>query len=175
MNYREATSDDALAIASIHTDSWRKNYQSALTEQYLLDVVPKERNEIWIGRLEKPESNQYVVVAEIDSKIIGFVCVYAGKNKEWGSYLDNLHVDSTYQSKGVGKSLLVNAACWCYQQDPNKGMCLLVNQDNLKAQRFYKLFGAHSAKNGVWDAPDGSVVPTYWFVWNSLSAFVKNS
>ena len=44
-------------------------------------------------------------------------------------------------------------------------MYLLVNQDNAKAQQFYKNSGARNAKEGVWNAPDGNVVPSYWFVW----------
>jgi ribosomal protein S18 acetylase RimI-like enzyme len=174
MKIREASPTDAQSIADIHAISWRNNYQNALTEKYLSTVVPLERKEVWKNRLEVPQANQYVAVAERDGQIMGFVCAYVGENSKWGSYLDNLHIRKAYQSMGIGKSLLIGAARWCYQREPNQGMCLLVNQDNVKAQAFYNLLGAHNAENGVWNAPDGSVVPTYWFVWDEIGTLVEN-
>jgi ribosomal protein S18 acetylase RimI-like enzyme len=158
---REASATDAQSIADIHTTSWRNTYQNALTTQYLSDVVLLERNEVWKNRLEAPKVNQYVAVAERDGEVIRFVCACAGENSKWGSYLDNLHIRKSYQSIGIGKSLLIDAARWCHQREPNKGMFLLVNQDNVKAQKFYNSLGASNAENGVWNAPDGSVVPMY--------------
>lgn len=173
MKIRTALTGDAHGIADIHTNSWRNTYQNALTAEYLLNVVPKERSEVWVNRLQTPKSNQYVVVAECDGEIIGFACAYANENPKWGSYLDNLHVRSSCQSKGIGKSLLIEAARWCHKQEPTKGMCLLVNQDNVKAQGFYKSFGARNVQEGVWNAPDGSIVPTYWFVWDKICTLTE--
>jgi ribosomal protein S18 acetylase RimI-like enzyme len=172
--FREASAADAQSIADIHATSWCNTYQNALTAQYLSNVVLLERNEVWKNRLEAQKENQYVAVAERDGEVIGFVCAYAGENSKWGSYLDNLHIRKSYQSMGIGKSLLLDAARWCHQREPNKGMCLLVNQDNVKAQAFYTSLGARNAENGVWNAPDGSVVPTYWFVWDKIGTLVEN-
>jgi len=97
-----------------------------------------------------------------------------GENPNWGSYLDNLHVLNAHQSKGIGKSLLVEVARWCIQREPTKGLCLLVNQDNINAQQFYKRLGARNTESSVWNAPDGSVVPTYWFVWESVNGLAQN-
>lgn len=173
MRLREATLVDAHSIAEIHTISWRNTYKNALKASYLSDVVPQERIEVWEGRLGKSKPNQYVVVAENEGEIVGFACAYSGENTKWGSYLDNLHVRKEYQSKGIGKTLLLDVANWCYQQEPNRGMCLLVNQDNLNAQGFYTSLGACNAEESVWNAPDGSVVPTYWFVWNEIGSLRK--
>ncbi|TVZ40939.1 ribosomal protein S18 acetylase RimI-like enzyme [Alteromonadaceae bacterium 2753L.S.0a.02] len=167
MKIREAFPDDAQAISNIHTESWRETYQNALSFEYLSDIVPFERQKVWIDRLQNPKMNQHVLVAEIDERIVGFVCIYSDENPKWGSYLDNLHVIKAHQSKGIGKTLLTQAMKWSAIQIPDKGMCLLVNQDNTNAQRFYKSFGAKNAEEGVWNAPDGSAVPTYWFVWDS--------
>ncbi len=174
MMIRVASKDDAKYIADIHTQSWRNTYQSALTKQYLAEIVPKERSEVWKDRLENPKYNQHVIVAESDGKIVGFGCVYSGENTEWGAYLDNLHVSKSYQSKGIGKLLLAKIVQWCLKQEPEKGMCLLVNQDNTKAQEFYVKFGARNARMGIWNAPDGSIVPTYWLVWDDLSNLMKH-
>lgn len=172
---RMATLADAPAIAEIHAASWRNTYNNVLTGVYLSNIVPAERMEVWNDRLQNPKSDQCVMVAEIDDEVVGFVCVYSRENPEWGSYLDNLHVRSSHQSMGIGKSLLTEAIRWCHEIEPASGMCLLVNQDNLKAQEFYKGLGARNAKEGVWNAPDGSIVPTYWFVWDCLATVVEKS
>jgi len=143
-----------------------------LSKEYLENIVPQERIELWRNRLSKPKSNQYVIVAESEGKVLGFACFYAGKQPQWGSYLDNLHVRKASQAQGTGKSLLLNGARWCQLQAPDKGMCLLVNQNNLKAQEFYAWLGASNLKGDVWNAPDGSVVPTYWFVWAQLDRLI---
>jgi ribosomal protein S18 acetylase RimI-like enzyme len=175
MKLRAATLADAKSIADIHAVSWRNTYQRALTEHYLKNIVPRERHELWKGRLENPKSNQHVVVADFQGDVVGFVCVYTGENPIWGSYLDNLHVRSAYQSKGVGKALLTAAVSWCFRREPTRGLCLLVNRDNIKAQEFYIRFGARNAQKSIWSAPDGSAVPTYWFVWDNLSGLAVNA
>jgi len=174
MKIRPASITDAFEIADIHAESWRATYSSVLTMEYLRDKVPRERIEIWKERLGKPKENQCVFVAESQERVVGFSCGYSGENVAWGSYLDNLHVRKQFQSQGVGTSLLLAVANWCYERDHSSGLCLLVNQDNIKAQNFYTKLGAHNKKSGVWNAPDGSVVDTYWFAWDKLSGLVKN-
>ena len=172
MKLRSATILDAKAIAEIHAKSWQSTYNNVLTKHYLSSVVPKERNDVWHKRLINPKPNQHVVVAEYDNELIGFACAFAAENATWGSYLDNLHVRQSFRRKGIGKALLLDVAHWCFDREPNKGLCLLVNQDNINAQQFYNKFGARNAQVDVWNAPDGSVVPTFWFVWDQLHGVV---
>ena len=173
MKIRLASKNDVKYIADIHTLSWQNTYNKVLTKQYLNEIAPKERSAVWIDRLENPKNNQLVIVAEHKDKMIGFGCIYSNENSQWGAYLDSLHISKSYQSKGIGKSLLLKIAKWCFKQEPAKGMCLLVNQDNVKAQTFYMKLGARNAKAGIWNAPDGSVVPTFWFVWDDLNRLIK--
>lgn len=174
MKIRLATMADASHIAAIHTASWRDTYKKALTATYLAEIVPQERAELWANRLSKAKPNQYVLVAEYDDVIVGFACFYLAGNADFGSYLDNLHVAKSHQAKGIGKCLLLAGASRCTQQEPAQGLCLLVNQDNFNAQAFYKRLGAENVKDSIWYAPDGSNVPTYWFVWRNINVLVAN-
>ena len=174
MKIRETQLTDAKAIAELHTNSWRITYKNALKADYLKDIVPSERRSVWLQRLSEPKVNQFVVVAEIDGKIIGFACVFAGENPDLDSYFDNLHVSPLHQSKGIGKMLLEKAAQYCFRQAPGSGLYLLVNQDNIKAKFFYEACGAKNLKPGVWNSPDGSNVPTYILYWETLNELVKN-
>ena len=174
MKIREANYSDAEAIAELHTNSWRNTYKNSLNTDYLKNIVPSERKSVWLQRLSEPKSNQCVTVAENNGEIIGFSCAFAGESTDLGSYLDNLHVSPLNQGKGTGTILLKKAAKYCFQQAPGSGMYLLVNQDNIKAKQFYETCGARNLKPGVWNAPDGSNVPTYMLYWDTLCGLIQN-
>lgn len=174
MKIRLATPDDSQAIASLHTASWRLTYKDTLKPDYLKFIAPKERHETWAQRFASPKENQYVLVAELGSELIGFSCAYLSEHAKWGSYLDNLHVSKPYQGQGIGKNLLLEMARQCKVRFPGQGLYLLVNQDNLGAQQFYLRLGARNAQSGVWNAPDGSAVPTHYLRWDNLDAMVEN-
>lgn len=169
MKLRPATTSDSKTIACLHAESWRKNYANDLSINYLENIALNDRLLLWDQRLSAPKPNQQVYVAEADRQIMGFANVYIDENPQWGSYLDNLHVSERYQKKGVGRALLTEVFRWCGAKAKSKSLCLLVNQTNLKAQRFYITNGARNQEPSVWNAPDGSAVPTYWFVWDDVS------
>ncbi len=175
MNIRRAVPADAEAIAALHASSWRVTYKGSLSEEYLEQVALSDRQAVWSQRFTSPKENQYVVVAESAIGLVGFACAFAGEHAEWGSYLDNLHVNKSTQGQGVGSVLLANVAQWCEVQAPGRGLYLSVNQDNHAAQRFYSRLGAHNAKTGVWNAPDGTSVPTYWFLWESVGSLATKA
>ena len=50
----------------------------------------------------------------------------------------------------------------------------MVESSFIKAQEFYLFLGARNAQEGVWNAPDGSIVPTYWFVWDQLTGLINH-
>lgn len=175
MKTRIATARDAQSIAELHIASWQQNYTNALNANYLNNIAPAERKALWAQRFAQPQANQQVFVAENSSELVGFACVYHNYNPKWGAYLDNLHVASQCQGLGVGKQLLQAVASWCLTQNnsANAGMCLLVNRNNTNAQAFYLHLGARNAEQSVWHAPDGSDVPTFWFVWDSMEPLLK--
>ena len=175
MNIRNSTPNDSEAIAALHAASWRLTYDSVLSRAYLEKTAPIERETVWTQRLAAPKANQCVLVAESKSGLVGFACAFASEHAEWGSYFDNLHVRTLSQGQGIGKALLVNVARWCEAQAPGQGLYLSVNQENRRAQQFYLGLGARNAKSGIWNAPDGSSVPTYWFVWHSVGPLVAKA
>lgn len=169
MKFRLATAADTQDIAALHSASWRLTYNSVLGERYLEEVVPSERAEVWAHRMTTPPKNQRVIVAEGPSGIAGFACVFTQAHAEWGSYLENLHVAVSHQGQGLGRALLARVAQWCEGQVAGGGLYLSVNQANRYAQDFYLRLGARNAAEGVWSAPDGSLVPTFRFVWDSTA------
>jgi len=85
VQYREATEDDAGAIAALHAESWRRHYRGAYLDSYLDgDIVP-ERLEVWTIRLSPPRSNQCTVCADLDGEVIGFAHTLFGHDPMWGA------------------------------------------------------------------------------------------
>ena len=81
---RLATSADALEIADLHAASWRENYRGNFPDAYLDGDLFEDRRATWRGRLSQPTDPQFVCVAEAESQLAGFVCVYGDKDPEWG-------------------------------------------------------------------------------------------
>ncbi len=169
MNFVDATPKDAGAIAKLHMDSWRSNYNNDLSKEYLDTIAPTERSLLWKQRLTTPSQNQRVILAKEVESIVGFACVYIDDNEKWGSYLDNFHISEAYQNQGIGTELLKQVFERCKAEATKSGLCLLVNQSNVRAQNFYLKNGATNQEPGIWNAPDGSSVPTFWFTWSNIN------
>lgn len=165
---REACVSDAEWIAALHAASWQATYASVLQEAYLRDAVPAERSAVWRQRLSDPRPNQRVLVAVESDQVVGFTCAFIDEHAVQGSYLENLHVASQAQGGGIGALLMRSIASVCAKAAQSPGLYLLVNQDNVRAQRFYLGLGASNAAEAVWNAPEGSIVPTYRFEWPSV-------
>jgi len=172
MRIREANQADADAIALLHAASWRTAYRGALSDTYLSGPIEAERIEVWRGRFEKPAKNQFVVVAESQHEIIGFVCAYGGHDEQWGTFLDNLHVAPQYKRSGIGAQLMGELASWSIKAHPRQGIYLWVLESNLAAQRFYERMGGENAGIDVWTPPDGGALPKIRIAWRDIPALL---
>ncbi len=173
MKIRLAVPADALAIAALHASSWASTYGGVPRPECLRDRAPQERRALWQARFENPSDNQVVLAALDDGeRLLALACVFTLQHPEWGSYLDNLHVRPAHRGGGAGAALLIEVAAACERRERGHGLYLLVNQANEGAQRFYRRYGARYAEDSVWNAPDGSVVPTFRFAWPSTAEIV---
>ncbi|HEV7693424.1 MAG TPA: GNAT family N-acetyltransferase [Hyphomonadaceae bacterium] len=141
MQFRDATIDDIASVAALHTASWRDAYRSIFDAAFLAGPVVQERLDVWTERLIQPDPAQRTILAEEDGKLIGFVCVFARKDAQWGSLVDNLHVRPGERSKGLGRQLLRRGAQWARVTYPAGGLHLWVYEANVAACRFYTRMG----------------------------------
>lgn len=151
---REAGPADAGAVAGLHAESWRTHYRGAYRDAYLDGDVFADRLQVWRARLSRPPRNQLVVLAEQRGELVGFACAYGAEDPTWGSLLDNLHVRSAHQGRGIGERLVAEVAAWCRERHPRGGLYLWVLHQNHRARRFYERLGARDC-GGEHSAPPG--------------------
>jgi ribosomal protein S18 acetylase RimI-like enzyme len=170
IEYRTAERGDADAIALLHTRSWRESYRGSFSDAFLDGELPEERIHVWRERLGQPAPNQHIRLAFDGSNLVGFVCTYAGRDPDWGSLIDNLHVAREAKRGGIGASLMRQAGAWLETRDPDSGVYLFVLEVNAPARRFYERLGGRNVGVATMETHGGAVVRSCRYVWRDPAA-----
>jgi GNAT superfamily N-acetyltransferase len=170
---RPAVRSDAAAIAALHAASWRCAYRGALSDEFLAGDIVADRMAVWSERFRAAPPNQHVVVAESDKGLLGFACVFASADREWGALLDNLHVVRSSQRHGIGSRLVREIASWCVTRESDKGLFLWVLEANEGARRFYENLGAVNVGEDVWSPPGGGAVTRRRYAWRDVTRLLN--
>jgi ribosomal protein S18 acetylase RimI-like enzyme len=72
---------------------------------------------------------------------VGFVHVRLDHDLECGALIDNLHVRDRLRRSGIGTRLLVEAGRLLLELRPSTGAYLWVQEQNVRAQGFYRARG----------------------------------
>ena len=139
-SFRPAVKNDYRAIAALHAKSWQQNYRGTFSDHFLDNEVLKDRLAVWKDRLENPKGNQFINIVEIENSFVAFICAYFDDHSEYGTLIDNLHVDSKYIGQHIGEKLMINCARFLEEKDKTS-MYLWVLTSNAKAIRFYERIG----------------------------------
>lgn len=172
ITYRAATVADTESIARLHSLSWQQNYKGIWSDAFLSGEVLADRLAVWSSRLEKPDENQYVVVAEDNTGIRGFACAYLDHDPVWGTLLDNLHVHRAVKGQGIGTRLMQLAARWSCHHRPESGFYLWVLEQNSPARRFYEQLGATNYEQVSSANPGGGYSPVCRYIWTDLTRLI---
>jgi ribosomal protein S18 acetylase RimI-like enzyme len=173
MIIRDATVKDVAAIAALHAESWRSGYRTILSDDYLEKEVYRERLALWQERFSRtPRKAMFVMVAEANSTLVGFVCVFPDEDSVFGSFLDNLPVAPTMTGQGIGRKLLSEAATRLATNGSCSGLYLWVIEQNERARRFYERAGARGVGSRVNTMPDNRHVLALRCYWQSLETLV---
>jgi GNAT superfamily N-acetyltransferase len=136
-----------------------------MRDEFLDGDVVGDRLAVWRERLGSPAPNQLVVVAEEDSEIRGFICAFGDDDAEWGSLVDNLHVNLECQKQGIGALLLREGAAWAAANYPGRGLYLWVMQANDNAQRFYEHLGGANVGAEVRGSAERGPAHVFRYAW----------
>jgi len=166
VSYRLATKKDAAAIAALHAQSWQHHYQGAFKQAYLDGPIIQERLEVWQKRMQLPNPNQYVILAEEENQLLGFACYFYDKDLTWGTLLDNLHVTYNRKGQGIGKQLFQKGLDWSLEKDNTKPLYLWVLENNDAAIAAYEKWEGRREDRKLHQNPDGGSAWALRYVWN---------
>lgn len=170
LSFRRATPADAAEIASLHTENWREAYRGILPDAYLKGPIASERLNLWRSRFASPGADRlFVLLAESEGDLAGFVCLLLDEEPQWGACLDNLHVLPGWRGKGIGRELFGRATRWVVSTEPGWGMHLWVLEANLDARRFYEALGGELVERRPKKVVEGIIVPSVRYAWHDLA------
>ncbi len=142
---REASPDDASAIAAVHVAAWRETYRGIVPDDYLDGLAVESRERGWRDRLARPVADSVVYVAEdAGGKVVGFA---SGRPREasdlaYAAYAGELYAIYLLREAhggGTGRALVRAVA----GRLAERGMCSLlvwVLAEN-PSRRFYEALG----------------------------------
>lgn len=169
---RAARADEAESIAVLHTASWRRTYRGMMSDAFLDGPALDDRRAVWRERLSTIDPDQFVCVADLDSRIVGFICAFAGHDPVYGSYIDNLHVAPDLHGVGIGRALMNRVGEWLATTCPDHGVYLWVMEANTPARKFYDRLGAQNAETVEITDPGGGRAPNCRYVWSRPALFL---
>lgn len=170
---RRATETDAECIAQLHALSWQQNYREAFSAHFLDKEVLHDRRTVWKERFEHPTENQYILIAEENGDLLGFLCAYFEENPDYGTYLDNLHVSPGAKGKGIGTQLMANLAETLLEKNHRKGFYLWVLDTNYPAITFYDRVGGERFESVEADDIGDQIFSKTRYVWKDMEGFLK--
>ena len=165
LQYRLATPGDAPGVAALHAENWRRIYRGNFTDEYLDGEIFAERRSAWTSRLANPAANQYVCIAVQHGQVLGFICVFGAEDPEWGSFIDNLHIDASAQRRGIGSALMRHAGRWLASTFPMERVHLFVWELN-PAEAVYARWGGRNCGVVELDNPGGGTGRYLRYVWD---------
>jgi ribosomal protein S18 acetylase RimI-like enzyme len=162
---RRAVPTDAERIAALHADSWRRHYRGAFSDAYLDGDVVADRRAVWTRRLDAADPSHATVVAEDREALVGFGHTVLDEDPGWGALVDNLHVVSTAQGRGIGTRLMAWSADAVLRRGRTARLHLWVLEDNLAAQAFYEARGGRPVEREASEPPGGGTIVGIRYVW----------
>jgi ribosomal protein S18 acetylase RimI-like enzyme len=173
MVFRNGTLNDVERIANLHAVSWQQNYRESFSADFLDKKAHADRLHIWQGRFANFSKNQYLLLSEEEGKLLGFICAFFNQDKMFGTYLDNLHVASNAQGKGVGTKLMVALAKEIQRRNNEMGFYLWVLKTNKSAISFYERLGGSAIETIEADDIGDTTFFKIRYVWKDVNILLN--
>lgn len=167
---REATVEDAAAIAEAHVATWRETYRGLLPDSYLAGLTPAGRQPQWQRILDLPNEQRSVLVAEgAGGEIAGFAS--GGPHygaAEWTGEIYTLYLRRAYHGCGLGRGLFTALVARLREQEMDS-LILWVLATNEHARGFYAAMGGQPLREQE-IVIDGIPLCEIGYGWRDISA-----
>ncbi|WP_328769160.1 GNAT family N-acetyltransferase [Streptomyces sp. NBC_00286] len=149
MQTRQASPDDASAVAVVYVRSWQAAF-AGLVPQHYLDAMDQSREEAdWKARIAEAQwPRTGVLVAETEAAIVGFASFGPSQETPAVAEIGTLYAIPEVWGAGIGRQLMLATLTTLVQADYTQAT-LWVLEANERARRFYEAAG--------W-RPDGAAV-----------------
>jgi GNAT superfamily N-acetyltransferase len=134
-------------VAAVHVASWQWAYAGLLPAEELAGLSVADRADRWQARLAGTGTGSTdrgaTFVADLDSRVVGFVTVGPGRDDVGGPSVGELYaiyLDREVAGTGLGRRLHEAGVGWLAEQGWTRAL-LWVLRDNARARRFYELCG----------------------------------
>ncbi len=155
---RDATPDDAHAVASLQVSAWRAAYAGILPNQLLAELSVELREDSWRAAIEDPSG---LVLVAADKELLGFCALALPSRDEDGdertAEVSATYVDPSRWQGGIGRSLLTQAL-GSLEDGRWDAVTLWVFRRNAQARAFYARSGFRP--DGTTSTHDASGVTT---------------
>lgn len=168
LSFRIAQESDIQTIADMHTLSWQRTYRGMYPQSYLDNDCANDRLQIWTTRLTTPLPNQHVIIADLDSRPVGFGCCYIDESPRYGTLIDNLHVMKEYQGQGIGAQLIQLNFAEAKRRGSLSGYYLWVLARSTKSINFYAYVGGREVERTMHKGPLNTEAEAIRMVWDPL-------
>ncbi len=165
---REASPDDAPAIARLHAASWRTAYRGILPDGFLDGPLDDDRQRHWATALARPRGRDVVLLAEGPDGLSGFIAAWVGDRDGFDALIDNLHAQPDRRGTGIGRRLM-GAAAERLMAIGCRSVCLWLLDGNAAALGFYERLGGILADRGR-SSVGGAEIGEVRIVWHDLPA-----
>jgi GNAT superfamily N-acetyltransferase len=166
MQLRTATSADAVAVADLHADSWRRHYRGAYDDAYLDGDVFAERRAVWTERLARIDpAVARTILVEDGGRLLGFAHVMFDDDPTGGALVDNLHVTFDHKRGGIGTALMRASALAVIERPEPSGLYLWALEMNKAARAFYRARGGEEVEVEMSDLEGGGQAMAVRYAW----------
>lgn len=141
---RNATPEDAPAIAHVHVNSWRTTYAGIVPDAFLAGLSYEQRESYWQDIIDHHLSKQGLFVAQQAEDVVGFVICGAEREHHpvYTGEIYAIYLLKQAQGQGLGSALARAAARWL-QANGHNAMLVWVLEQN-PACRFYEALGGQT-------------------------------
>lgn len=142
---RKATLNDIKAISTIKVKGWQSAYKNIISDEYLDNMSIKKV----IEKNTKDFDKYLFIVAEINSKVVGFCCYDFGNIEELDNNADcelrGIYIKPNMKRNGIGRKLINYIKKEFFKVNKEK-MILWCLKENYQSREFYKSMGGVEGK-----------------------------
>lgn len=159
---RLANQEDIHQIAKLYVDSWKRTYQGLIPESYLNGLTVESLCKRWGDYIKEPKQGIFVAVDH--KKVLGFGAFKPYHRIDDCIYVDSLHVEPSFQGKGIGSALIKRIYAVGEEESYSK-MAICIVKGNDRARELYVKLGAKHFRDKV-DDFTGEITYSEILIWD---------